>query len=247
MKLGSQSPKTFYIGWDVGGWNCDKNGKSRDAIAILDSELALCGKPWRGNLRECINSSRDSREWINCLFELCDLEHRDFTAVVMAIDAPLGFSEQFARLVCDLRPVDSIETSDTNRYLFRHTERFLFERGFKPLSAVKDRIGSQATKGRHVLAKFARTVAECGVWTDGMSLTAIEAYPSACKQSKSLKLLRRSGKYRRLDHVDKEDALICALIASMLKKNRKLLIPPPRDVPEVEGWIWVPTDVRPAQ
>lgn len=244
MRSSPRKSGAFYIGWDVGGWNCDKNGKSRDAIAILDSELALCGKPWRGNLRECINSSRDSREWINWLFELCGLEHLDFASVEMAIDTPLGFSDQFARLVCDLRPVDSVETSDTNQYLFRYTERFLYERGFKPLSAVKDMIGSQATKGRHVLAKFAKTVSECGVWTDGATLTAIEAYPSACRQSKSLRGLRRNGKYRRLDHADKEDALTCALIASMFKKNRKLLIPPPRDVPEVEGWIWVPTDAR---
>lgn len=246
MKFGSQSPNTFYIGWDVGGWNCDKNGKSRDAIAILDSELALCGRLWRGNLRGCINSSRDSQEWVRCLFELCGLEHRDFASVVVAIDTPLGFSEQFTRLVCDLRHVDSVETAGTNPYLFRYTERFLCERGFKPLSAVKDMIGSQATKGRHVLAKFAKTVSEPGVWTDGTVLTAIEAYPSACKHSKSLGDLRRSGKYRQLDHPDKGDALTCALIASMFKKDRKQLIAPPRDVPEIEGWIWVPTDVRAA-
>lgn len=24
----------LYIGWDVGGWNCDKNNKSRDALMI---------------------------------------------------------------------------------------------------------------------------------------------------------------------------------------------------------------------
>ncbi|MGO9017169.1 MAG: hypothetical protein ACLQVJ_02350 [Syntrophobacteraceae bacterium] len=47
----------FYIGWDVGGWNCDKNLNSRDAIVILDSALAIMGKPWRGNLRTAINNS----------------------------------------------------------------------------------------------------------------------------------------------------------------------------------------------
>jgi hypothetical protein len=23
----------FFIGWDVGGWNCDDNSKSRDALS----------------------------------------------------------------------------------------------------------------------------------------------------------------------------------------------------------------------
>jgi hypothetical protein len=44
-------------------------------------------------------------------------------------------------------------------------------------------IGSQATKGMHVLACFARKMAECGVWSDGSNLTTMEAYPSACKRS----------------------------------------------------------------
>jgi hypothetical protein len=48
-------PTTLYIGWDVGGWNCDKNNKSRDALVILDADLKLIGKPWRGNLRTTIN------------------------------------------------------------------------------------------------------------------------------------------------------------------------------------------------
>lgn len=28
----SAAASSFSIGWDVGGWNCDKNGKSRDAL-----------------------------------------------------------------------------------------------------------------------------------------------------------------------------------------------------------------------
>ena len=28
------SGDTHFLGWDVGGWNCDKNGKSRDATAV---------------------------------------------------------------------------------------------------------------------------------------------------------------------------------------------------------------------
>lgn len=44
MKLNTAS-SSFFIGWDVGGWNCDKNGTSRDAIVILDDTLAIVGQP----------------------------------------------------------------------------------------------------------------------------------------------------------------------------------------------------------
>ena len=29
---------TYYVGWDVGAWHCDKNTNSRDAIVIQDKE-----------------------------------------------------------------------------------------------------------------------------------------------------------------------------------------------------------------
>ena len=35
-----------FIGWDVGGWNCDRNSKSRDALVVLDaSGETLAGAP----------------------------------------------------------------------------------------------------------------------------------------------------------------------------------------------------------
>lgn len=242
-QCGDDSDAKFYVGWDVGGWNCDKNGRSRDSIAILDSRLTLCGKPWRGNLRECMNKSGDTREWLNCLFDLCGVKHMAADAsIVMAIDTPLGFSEQFVQLVGNGKHVQSVNSSDTNQYLLRETERFLYFRGFKPLSAIKDMIGSQATKGMHALAKFAPASDECGIWRGGDVLTAIEAYPSACKRSKSLRDLHERGKYETLGHQDKDDALTCALIAHLFSRKRNSLILPPADVPKSEGWIWIPRD-----
>lgn len=40
MSSGLQVP-AYFVGWDVGGWNCDNNSESRDAIVILDANLAL--------------------------------------------------------------------------------------------------------------------------------------------------------------------------------------------------------------
>jgi hypothetical protein len=36
---------TLFMGWDVGGWNCDRNPASRDALVVLDAERRLVGKP----------------------------------------------------------------------------------------------------------------------------------------------------------------------------------------------------------
>lgn len=55
-----QKRPNFFIGWDFGGWNCDHNGKSRDAIVILNANKKIVGKPWRGNLRTSINEAKDT-------------------------------------------------------------------------------------------------------------------------------------------------------------------------------------------
>ncbi|MHB1348946.1 MAG: hypothetical protein ACYCYR_03655 [Desulfobulbaceae bacterium] len=238
---GELQPRQYFIGWDVGGWNCDKNNRSRDAIVILDSKLDVAGTPWRGNLRDAINEAKTSRDWLRRLFSLCkiDLPSEPLRAI-LAIDTPLGFSEPFIRLTTRLKGVEGIGQSHTNPYLFRQTERFLFEHGHKPLSAVKDMIGSQATKGMHVLAKFAPKVVRCGVWTDGDLLTVIEAYPSACKKSKIL--TAAGSRYESLGHEDKDHALTCALIAHLFSEKFELLSHPGDNVPRSEGWIWVPKD-----
>ena len=244
MSTGMQAP-AFFIGWDVGGWNCDNNGESRDAIVILNAGLAIVGKPWRGNLRTRINATTTSRTWVEALFALCGAEPPLVSArVTLAIDTPLGFSQAFVALVTGLTYAEPLESSATNPYLFRQTERCLFEQGIRPLSAVKDMIGSQATKGMHALAKFAPQVERCGVWSDGAALTAIEAYPAPCRHSALMNaLLLPHAEWRRANHQDKVDALVCALIAYCFEVQPETLVQPDGDVPVSEGWIWLPQDV----
>jgi hypothetical protein len=234
-------PEQLFVGWDVGGWNCDRNSKSRDALVILDGSRTIVGKPWRGNLRQQINAANTTNAWVQSLFDLCAVETANITThVYLAIDTPLGFSEAFIESVTKLRAVKTLEEAATNPYLFRATGRILFEKGVTPLSAVKDVIGSQATKGMHVLAKFGRIVESPGIWTDGDLLTVLEAYPSASRNSPVINNLR--AEYDPLDHEDKDDALACALIANLFATQRNLLVAPDRDIPVREGWIWVPED-----
>lgn len=246
----SPQPSSHYIGWDVGGWNCDKNGKSRDAVVILNPALQIVGKPWRGNLRTTINAATGSDAFIHALFALCGAPAAlalgadaapPAPRVTLAIDTPLGFSQAFVGLATALKCVEPIAHFASNPYLFRRTERFLFEHGLTPLSAVKDMIGSQATKGMHALAKFAPHRASCGVWTDTRQLVAIEAYPSACQTSQTLAKLQQG--YPTLDHEDKTDALTCALVAYLFDQKLNALAGPDDAVPPGEGWIWVPGDV----
>jgi hypothetical protein len=235
-------PAYFSIDWDVGGWNCDKNLRSRDAIVILNPDLELVGVPWRGNMRRLVNDAHTSAEWIAGLLALCSAERPSGNfKVYSSIDTPLAFSQAFVNLAAKGRPVSQfLEASQTNPYLYWRTEQLLFEHGLRPLSAVRDLIGSQATKGMHVLAKFAPHTAETSVWADGESLVAFKAYPSACKNSVVMADLRAG--YPTFDHQDKEDALICALIAALFASQRETLWGPPDDTPVSEGWIWVPRD-----
>jgi hypothetical protein len=228
----------FSIGWDVGGWNCDKNASSRDAIVILDSNGKIAGIPWRGNLRDLLNHSNSAEEWTEGLFQLCGVAPpRPIFSVTMAIDTPLGFSEEFVALVAGMQPSGPVGSFKSNTYLFRQTERFLFEHGFKPMSAVNHQIGSQATKGMHALARFAPHRKSCGVWTDGRTLYAIEAYPSASRKAEPVTRLTAGID---LQNDDKQDALVCAAIAHLFHTAPACLEPPTADVPAREGWIWTP-------
>ncbi|MDA8483382.1 hypothetical protein NNO07_09905 [Pseudomonas resinovorans] len=249
----SDTSAPLFIGWDVGGWNCDKNPSSRDALVVLDSQRNVLGRPWRGNLRRPINQSADTDAFISRLLNLCELDASRFDSapVVLAIDTPLGFSQGFIDLVVNGQAADAIEGSSENPYLFRRTERFLFERGLNPLSPLKDMIGSQATKGMHVLARFAPMIESCGVWTDQIRLRAIEAYPSACKRSNTMSELHEQygiGKSpdaqwpEGFHHADQVDALTCALIAWLSHFQPGKLVQPTSEIPVREGWIFAPVD-----
>lgn len=231
---------SFYIGWDVGGWNCDNNANSRDALVILDADLGIIGKPWRGNLRAIINEASSGPEWIQKLFALCNSTSPNQARYTLAIDTPLGFSDAFVGLITQQQHLEKLGRSGSNSYLYRRTEQCLFERGLKPLSAIKDMIGSQATKGMHVLAKFAIQAIRCGVWSDDNQIVAIEAYPSSCKNSASVTALQKP--YGKLGHEDIDDALTCALIAFLFDTRNETLLPPLACATMSEGWIWVPND-----
>ncbi len=231
----------FYIGWDVGGWNCERNPKSRDSLAVLqehDGRLAIAGRVSRGNIRDKINSTNEIHAIVN---SVCDTDIRPEDKITMAIDTPLGFPIAIHNLLTQDQIAGEVPANYAqNPYLYRQTELWLFEKDFAPLSTIKDMIGSQATKGLHLLHKLGLKRTSCGVWTSG-NVTAVETYPTPCAESRQLAaaFALLSGPFHTQDRMD---AVYCALLARLFATNPSAVASPPPAIPTSEGWIWVPTD-----
>lgn len=242
----------WFIGWDVGAWHCDK-GNSRDALVILNHQGKLLGKPWRGNLRSCIAQSESFNQWLHVVSGLCGLQLPSQAApeqhsVTLAIDTPLGFSHDFVSLLSGTATTKPFSKFSENPYLYRETELLLFQHGFGPLSAVQDRIGSQATKGLHFLRKFGFTPTPIGIWQLNQSsqnhcqLSAFESYPTVLKTSamvaQYIEQLRIQTNFDSW-HQDIQDATYCAVAALLQDRQPQLMAGPEHDV-TAEGWIYVP-------
>jgi len=231
------------IGWDVGGWNCDKNGKSRDALVILDANGLLRGKPWRGNLRALLNEAVSAGDFVRGMLDRCKVPRKpEHDEVVIAIDAPLAFPAALLSLLAGHGHQPQIENSAANPYLYRFTERRLAQPTTTPLSVVKDMIGSQSSKAIHAVRRFAPIQHKIGVWSDGDGLRMIETYPAAFRRRFS------NGQVPIVDgvtgHDDIHDASLCAWVASLFMRSPNELEGPTDDAPSDEGWIWLPQDMR---
>lgn len=239
----------YFIGWDVGGWTCDRNAGSRDAICVLKSkerDLAVEGKIARGTLRDAINGHDSLHTIVN---QFCETSLQAEDRLFLAVDTPLGFSAAFRRLVSEHAFVDVVpEESIRNPYVYRRTEGWLFQRGFKPLSAVKDMIGSQSTKGIHLLAKLGLKSSpdHPGVWrSETGRVVAFEAYPTPCKTSPHTVSLVESLRLNQTHHADQVDAAYCAIVAYLFATEPGRLMEPCEGVDHLEGWIWIPRDAVP--
>lgn len=245
----------LFLGWDVGAWNCDRNQKSRDAMCAVAAQgrvPSIVGYPWRGNLRELM-ASFEGDALIQAMLDLLAIETTAKRHVTIAIDTPLAWPRHMIALVTSGRIAKVPGDADANPYLFRKQELSLFSRGLRPLSTVRDMIGSQSVKGIHFLKRARLVPSEVGVWSHN-STVAIETYPAAVRDVKVTRLtsklfagLHRREKKRRgaAWRADVRDAITCALVAWLHRRNRGRLDPPRVGVDEKEGWIWLPVgDVK---
>jgi hypothetical protein len=246
--------KQYYIGWDVGAWNCRPTSGSQDAFVVLSSEnemLKICGRVFRGPLRTEIAEIECLPKLLN---RICGMDIQTDDELFIGIDTPLGLPEAVQWHVTLVNIPQSIDArASHNPYLYRKCEQHLAEKCFPPLSAIKDMIGSQFTKGMHFLRKlnFQPQSEPVGVWKYG-NVTAIEAYPATCKitdtkgyvsfGSASIRDLFTKLQADKLATVDEQDAVYCALVAYLFATNRNQLKSPDSNIPKSEGWIWYPKD-----
>ena len=247
----------YAIGWDVGAWHCD-SGASRDALVVLhsvgDGQPEVAGNVWRDNLRTTINAEQGPALMLALLRSCGISEPSGHAHIVLAIDTPLGWPDAFHNLLEGSTIPVVPRRKRENRLLNRKTDLRLWEMGFKPLSPIQDMIGSQSTKGLHVLRRAGFQRHAGGVWSldlgAGRTATAIEAYPTPCRESATAQALfdrlivadAMTVACRTTAKQDAEDALQCAIVAYLFQTKRDCFDLPSPDVPEREGWIWVPAD-----
>jgi len=79
-----------------------------------------------------------------------------------------------------------------------------------------------------------------------VDVIALETYPAPCSHSASIDVARQTIKTEPPPaHPDVRDALTCALVAWTFANRRDTVVEPGDQLPEREGWIWVPADCIP--
>ena len=223
---------TYYVGWDVGAWYCDKNAHSRDAIVVLNENKNIVAS-WRGVVRRELKKN-NIHEFLNEFF--CS-PNRQFYAkdnFVFAIDAVFSFPYGVTELLAGKNYILDAEAWDEgksiqNSLLFRYTERFVSDKERKPLSVIQDSIGSQSTKVIYFLRHFQFKQENVGIWETMNGNIAIETYPSVVGEKGN----------------DIDDAEICANLAWQFRHDKSSLYQPDNETKHLEtikkeGWIWFP-------
>lgn len=244
----------LFLGWDVGAWNCDRNRESRDAVCALEvgaSGPRVVGQPWRGNFRDLLVAHEGSA-LIDALLRRLDVATDRTRHLTVAIDTPLGWPRRMIELVTTGAVVEVPPEADKNPYLFRAQDLALFTKGHRPLSMVRDMIGSQSTKGIHFLQRARLLPAGTGVWGRD-STVAIETYPAAAVRDVEVArltsqlladLIGRENKQRSdAWQADIRDAISCALVALLHRSQPERLEAPDEGADATEGWIWLPAAV----
>lgn len=250
----------YFVGWSVGAWNCD-DAKRKDALVVLHADggtLEVTGMPVRANVRSLIVTTH-REELIRRLLGVCSVRVQDGLRVTLAVDTPLGWPVAFVDLFTTRRAIDVPEAADDNPILFRRTDRALLALGFRPLSPVRDMIGSPASKALHFIKRVGFAPTEPGVFRVVSPRTssvyeAIETNPLIAKRSASLaqafdalvadprvEAVIEDDKHAEQDFVS---AVWCALVARRFVTMRDTLFAPEGDVPTDEGWVWIPRDAE---
>ncbi|MGN7099909.1 hypothetical protein [Brevundimonas diminuta] len=240
----------LFVGWDVGGWHCDRNRESRDALVVLtlgrDGQPTLAGRAWRGSLRSTLTSHKGF-DLVRAMLRHCDVSLEGAEAIMIAIDAPLGWPRAMLDLANGGDLTNVSDRDFENPYTRRQTELDLIRQGFAPLSNVRDMIGSQSTKAIHFLRAADLAPQPRARWCAG-SVTTIETYPAvalknagcSARHGQLMDTLLSRQSITKPALPDVRDALACAVVAYSASEHPETVVEPPVGYPPLEGWIIVP-------
>ncbi|MDQ0253429.1 putative nuclease with RNAse H fold [Evansella vedderi] len=245
--------KVIAIGWDVGGWMGSNHGVAICQWDKTSKKISWLGKPTETSITH--NSLMSLEQLIQQVDPSFDLDHssRSNTLVVIGVDAPLGYPMAFTKLLNgETPPIVKPQKEIHNPLAYRRTDQEIHNVfGKKPLSAVFDRIGNNATLA----------ILHTRLWEKDNDFIVypfrertfkdnriiIEVYPALVKERRNAEVSEELRQYMPAGiepGTDAYDASICALYAIAYGTNGTLLpklVEPPIHLAEEskeEGWIY---------
>ena len=237
------------VGWDVGGWMGSNHG-----FSILNWNYEKKEYSWLGKSVE-LKIPDQSTFSLDYIFKKVtgknDFKINDYQLVI-GIDAPLSFPSEFEDFINNRKKIfKRPEKEIYNKLAYRRTDVHIYEElGKKPLSAVFDRLGTNATAA----------IVHVNKWMDEYNFSLqpikdnksgrdiIEVYPALLKASKYSaadepfkSMLPKSVKVG----TDAYDSALCAVMAIAYGAGDQFTELPNLIGPEVidenikeEGWIY---------
>lgn len=250
------------LGWDVGGWMGKKQGI---AACLIDGNNIR----WAGTAQSLSFLSDIQR--MEAPLPLQSILHKidpslevwaETGEICIGVDAPLGWPRAFEQMICGNETAGklSFQKEIDNPYAYRLTERHIRRLfGKKPLSAVFDRIGNNASLAILHARRWNRENSIERLPFDSLEHTKrslIEVYPALVKSSSRSEAREEIRPYLPSGIQaggDDYDAVLCALYAASLIRPKAVPGLAPLNGPgkkdaelekiiRKEGWIYYPWD-----
>lgn len=237
----------YALGWDVGGWM----GKNNSFVFIkVDTEkMDLNWFIPKSNYQIKKGALFDLDKIIQDLY---DQDISDDINLVIGIDAPLTFPEEFIKFLLNKNIyIKKPDKEIYNKLAYRETDRLLYQKySKKPLSATFDRLGNNATVAishiRYWQEKY--NIYINPLKFENNMINIIETYPAMLKPGKYEKAFDKIDDLipESIEHgTDCYDAALCALMAVQFSFDNKFdklpsLVYPTenKEFYQKEGWIY---------
>lgn len=238
------------IGWDVRGWQ-----SKQQATAVLKVSIESNKYEWLG-VSELFSFTQGEKPSLDELLRPAvgeGLSQQLLTneMITLAIDAPLGFSQDYINLLQGKNPNINVPTSEIeNTLAYRDCERWVAQNyDKKPLSGAFDKLGNNATLAMSIAENLKQDdFVLIPQKANNADRSVIEVYPGICKAGKQRVSLAISSIARILPSevipgTDQYDAAICAVIGALYSGASQvldipMLEPIPNNINLKEGWIF---------